>query len=360
MIVRKSKGTNSDKLFIITPQDADDLFILRRTITKGDKVIGETTRVIKNEKEHSRPDKGERIKVRIGIIVEKLNLDKSVDRLRVSGTISMSDNEMVPRGSFHSFNIKIRDTVTIEKSQSWREAEIKRLTNSGNTVYLLLAIDNQEAALCIVSGTTIKTLPNIYSGQSGKRYQQSSKIVASNTEQYFNEIEKMMVVICLDNENISEIIIFGPGETKRKFYNFALNNKIFKNKMRIVEGVDVAGEDGIHVFLRSQVIKEVMKSSKISQVVSIIEEIMRAINKSEKKFALGFNDVKYASNINAIESVIFSDNVFNYVSEDEVIDLLNSIESKNSTVYAVDSSTDIGLRVSSLGGIIALLRYAIL
>jgi protein pelota len=35
------------------------------------------------------------------------------------------------------------------------------------------------------------------------------------------------------------------------------------------------------------------------------------------------------------------------------------IESYGAKMFAVDSSTDIGLRVSSLGGIVALLRYAI-
>jgi protein pelota len=35
------------------------------------------------------------------------------------------------------------------------------------------------------------------------------------------------------------------------------------------------------------------------------------------------------------------------------------VERNSSKTYAVDSSTDMGLRVSSLGGIIALLRYPI-
>jgi len=45
------------------PEDSDYLIILRRVIKKGDKIIGETIRVIKQEKDFARPDKGVRIKI---------------------------------------------------------------------------------------------------------------------------------------------------------------------------------------------------------------------------------------------------------------------------------------------------------
>ena len=85
----------------VIPEDSDDLLNLRRIIKKDDKIIGDTTRVLKQDKDYSRPDKGERIKVRISIIVEKISLDDVLDRLRAGGTISESSNESVPHGSHH-------------------------------------------------------------------------------------------------------------------------------------------------------------------------------------------------------------------------------------------------------------------
>ncbi len=38
------------------PEDSDDLIILRRVIKKGDKIVGETVRVVKQEKDFARPD----------------------------------------------------------------------------------------------------------------------------------------------------------------------------------------------------------------------------------------------------------------------------------------------------------------
>jgi protein pelota len=164
----------------------------------------------------------------------------------------------------------------------------------------------------------------------------------------------------VESPNISEIIIFGPGETKRKFANSLTDNKVFaKDKVKLVDGIDISGEDGIYVFLRSLTMKDVLKSSKISQVVTILEEILRSINKSERRYAIGFKEIAYATEINAVDSLIFSDNIFNHIDEEKVMLLLNRLEENNSKIFAVDSSTDIGLRVSALGGIVAYLRYNI-
>ena len=97
----------------VLPEDSDDLLNLRRIIKENDKVIGDTTRVIKQDKDFARPDKGERIKVRIALTVEKISLDDVLDRLRISGTIVESSNESVPHGSHHSFILKVSDGITI-------------------------------------------------------------------------------------------------------------------------------------------------------------------------------------------------------------------------------------------------------
>ena len=57
--------------------------------------------------------------------------------------------------------------------------------------------------------------------------------------------------------------------------------------------------------------------------------------------------------------MVFSEKVIQDFDEQEIIDFLNDIESKGGQVYSVDSSTDIGLRVSGLGGIISILRFAV-
>ena len=86
---------------------------------------------------------------------------------------------------------------------------------------------------------------------------------------------------------------------------------------------------------------------------------MIQVNKGEQKYAMGFKEVSEAVKLKAVESLIFSNSVFKDSKEDDIINLLNSAETLGAKVYAVDSSTDIGWRVSALGGIVAILRYQI-
>ena len=361
MIIKEAKES-SGKAYFVIPEDADDLLTLRRIIQNGDYVFADTTRVIKKVKEFARPDKGERIKVRVSVRVESISLDDIVDRLRITGIITNTDNELVPRGIHHSLTVQVGDTITIDKNRKWNDVETNILKRSGNsTNFILVAIDAQEAAVAKISGTHLKIIPNIYSGQSGKRYQHAAKN-NPNIEIFFDDIAKTIqsMFSAAEENNSTIIIIFGPGETKRRFYNLLVEkHKLEKGKVSLIDGVDVAGEDGIFVFLRSPAIKEAMSSSKLATVSSILDEIMRLVHKGDAKYAMGMQEVSNAASIKAREYLVFSDSIFKTTDENDVVKLLNLLESQGAKSFAVDSSTDIGWRVSSLGGIVALLRYSI-
>jgi protein pelota len=353
MIV-KPTGTSNTAFFVI-PEDADDLFTLRRIIEKDDHIITDTTRVLKQVKEYGRPDKGERVKVRASIRVEQSELDAAVDRLRIAGIIIETDNEMVTKGTHHSLSVEPGDMITIDKGGRWQDVELKMLKSSGSSAsFILVAMDTQEAAVAKVSGTHVKVIPNIYSGQSGKRYQTKNN---PNIEVYFTEIAKTVSSVFGEND---KVIVFGPGETRRRFFNVLVGRQdIPKDRVQVVDGVDVAGEDGIFVFLRSPAMKDAMSSSKLASVSSMLDRMMLMVNKGEAKFAMGMQEVSQAAAMKAIEALAVSDSIFKTADEEQVVKLLNSIESCGAKTFAVDSSTDIGLRVSSLGGIVALLRYAV-
>jgi len=335
----------------VKPEDSDDLLNLRRIIKEEDKVIGDTTRVLKQDKDYSRPDKGERIKVRISLLVEKISLDDVLDRLRISGTISESSNESVPHGSHHSFILKINDGITISKKK-WLPIEKNLLESNNNQVgFVLVAIDTGDCGIAKLRGTHLEFIPNIYSGSSGKRYKTSF-----NIEKFFEQVQLAMSTVLKEGDLI---VIFGPGETKKRFSNFIQKSQnTQKYKIQVVDGIDSGGEDGIYIFTKSQSMKEIMSDSKLAKASSIIDEVMLLANKKSKKFTMGFDETFNANQIGAVESLVFSDKAIQD-NEQKMIDFLNDVESKGVKIYSVDSSTDIGLRVTGLGGIVSLLRYAV-
>ena len=340
-----------DNSISVIAEDSDDLLNLRRIIKVGDRLVGDTTRVIKQEKDYSRPDKGERVKIRIALTVEKISLDDVLDRLRVGGTITESSNESVPHGSHHSFILKIGDGITISK-KSWTSLEKKLLQSNQQTGFILVAIETSDCGIARLRGTHLQFIPNIYSGSGGKRYKTNYSI-----DKYFESIVGGISSIIQKNDTI---VLFGPGETKKKFANYMEKSKVIENHtIQTVEGIDSGGEDGIITFTKSESLQNIMSESKLAKVSSIIDEIMILANKKSNKFTMGFEETKKANDFGAIDSMVFSDRIIQTVDEQSVIDFLNDTESKGVKTYSVDSTTDIGLRVTGLGGIVSILRFPI-
>jgi len=341
-----------DNSISLIPEESDDLLILRRIIKTGDRIVGTTSRVIKQDKEYSRPDRGDRVKIRIALDVEKISLDNVLDRLRVTGKIAESNNESVPHGSHHSFLIKVNEGFNLIKKR-WEEIE-KKLIHSKEQKFgfLLIAIDTSDCGIGRLKGTHLELTPNIYSGASGKQYKSNF-----NIEKFFDIIQRAVFSSLKEGDTI---IIFGPGETKKKFSNYIQKTSVGqKHKIQVIEGIDSGGEDGIYTFTKSQSMKEIMSESKLAKVSSIIDEIMYRANKKSRKFTMGFEETKNANQFGAIDSLVFSEKIIQTEDEEKIIEFLNDAESKGVKAYSADSTTDIGLRVTGLGGIVSLLRFPV-
>jgi len=331
-------------------EEPDDLFVLRRIIKKEDKLVAGTTRAIRQEKEFARPDRGERIKIRVALSVEKVSIDDVVDRLKVHGTIIESDSESVQKGSHHSLTLKIGEPITLTKKK-WSDFEKKLIFDKKeNFGFLLIAIDTGDCGIGRLSGTHLKLMPNLYSGASGKRYK-----AKFNIETFFEDV---LEAISSSIREGDMIIIFGPGETRKRFCNYLLEAPIGKkHKIQVIEGIDSGGEDGIYTFIKSEAMKQAITSSKLAKVSHIIDEIMFLVNKKSNKFTMGFAETEKANEAGAVDSIIFSDKIFEKQDEDKIIEFLNQAESKGVEIFSVDATTDVGLRVSALGGIVSLLRF---
>ena len=112
----------------VKSEEPDDMVALRRAISVGDRIAGSTSREIKKERESIRPEKGQRVRIRISLESKKITLDGSLNRLRIVGTIVESDNESVVHGSHHSMQIAIEiyhDIIAC--ARSWRNSDLVAL-----------------------------------------------------------------------------------------------------------------------------------------------------------------------------------------------------------------------------------------
>ncbi len=128
-------------------ESPDDLWILRRLISPGDTVVTKSSRVSKREDEYSRPDRGERVKVTIALVVESVSLDSSIGRLRVRGRITEASDDSVSTAGSHSVSISPGFGLTLKK-QEWSPFDTAILDSAKTgRRFLLVAMDRREAGI---------------------------------------------------------------------------------------------------------------------------------------------------------------------------------------------------------------------
>ena len=250
--------------------------------------------------------------------------------------------------------VKLNDGIAISKKR-WNPFERKLLKSGGSQMgFVLIAIDTVDGGIARLRGTHLEFMPNIYSGSGGKRYK-----TAFNIERFFDNV--LLAVSSIFRKG-DTIVVFGPGETKKRFVNYMAKAQKAESgaKTITVEGIDTGGEDGIYIFTKSQMMQDIMSESKLAKASSIIDEVMILATKKSAKFTMGYKEaVPSKPDRWQLSRWLFSEKAIQENGEQAVMDFLNDAEAKGVRVYSVDSSTDVGLRVTGLGGIVSLLRYAV-
>lgn len=337
----------------VTPTSADDLWTLRRIIAAGDYIETDTRRVAKQKGEFQRPDKGERIKVRIVLEVERAGLDSQLDRLRISGKIRDVSTEFLAKGSFHSIIVTPNHRLTLRK-QRWSEVEKRLLSqpDERNTSFVIVAIDSREAGVGRVDGTHLQLYPSVQSGQSGKQYNEPKGIGAG----YFKRVEHLVQNIGIGEAGM--FFIAGPGLVKNQFSNYLTTEMGDNMVIRLLEGVDLSGEDGVYSALRSKNLRDVLEGSKLAKVLNLLEEAVKRLSTKNSSVSIGLKDCLKAAQDGSVEAVIISDKIFEgLVNEDLLVKFLNLVEKFGGESFMVDHTTDAGKQATALGGAVALLRY---
>ncbi len=335
----------------LTLESAEDLWNLRRLIEKGDVIVTRSSRVVKREDEYSRPDKGERVKVTIALSVEEVHLDSSIERIRVRGTIIEASDESITKSGSHAVTLSPGHAITIRK-RNWStlDTNLVRSQQSSSTRYVLVAADRREAGVGVLSGSHLTVLTTVESGLGGKMSDEQSP------QAYLSKVAGVVAQAATDGD---DIVVTGPGTFKNSVAN-RIRERVGRANVRVLEGLDETGADGVRDVPKNKGFQELAKGSVVVEMQRIVNEAIRRVSTGDMKVAYTLPRVKDAAIAGAVESCTVSDNVFSTgADEDELVGVMNSIETKGGKVYLADSSMEFGKQVSSFGGIIALLRYSI-
>jgi protein pelota len=334
-----------------TIESAEDLWTLRRLIAPGDIVVTRSSRVVKREDEFSRPDKGERVKVTLALAVEQVHLDSSIERIRVRGVITETSDETVNKAGSHSVTLSPGHSLTLRKAK-WGHLETKlvQASEASSKRFVLVALDRRDAGVGTLSGSHLSVLSTMESGLGGKMSQEQS------SGPYFSKVTNVVTQTFKEGD---QVVVAGPGNTKNALANL-LERELKSAQVKVLEGFDMTGSDGIRSMVKAQSFQEVARGSLLVEMQKLVAEVIRRISTGDQKVAYTLPRVKQAAEAGAVEACAVSDNVFaSGVDEDELVATLNAVEERGGAVHLADSSLEFGKQISSFGGIVALLRYSL-
>jgi protein pelota len=338
----------------VVPETLDDLWHLSHIIEKGDLVSSLTSRRIQDSTgERLRSDRGIKKTFFMGVRVDEISFHKYTGKLRATGTIEIGPEDLVPLGSYHTLDLKLKNSIKIQK-EKWSRWNIKRLKDSIKSSKkpsaLIVAIEDDTADIGIIRQYGIDYVGPIIGNVSGKR------IIQKNRKQAINDFFTELAEVIKGFKEVKAVILAGPGFSKGEFYDFMSQKYPEMAKISILESTGAGGRSGIAEVLKKGVIEKMATEGRIAYEIRMVEELLSEIGKNSKRVAYGKKEVNQAAKSGAAETLLVIDEL---VRERDIEELMDLTENMGGKVIIISSEHDGGKQLASLGGIAALLRYGL-
>lgn len=343
---RSLKGMGGE--IAVTAETLDDLWHLKYIIEKGDLVFALTKRKADTASDKLRPEKVEKVKVRLGIRVEELEFHKFANRLRIHGLIEHG----MDSGSYHTLNVEIGTNISIIKDR-WKNDQLLRIQDAEEAgkrpKVVIVTVEEGDADIGFVRHYGIEVYSHIR--------QSSGKRETGLRNEFFREIVEQLRHAVPEG---ASIVLAGPGFTKEDFLKYFHEAEPDMASRALTEDTSMIGMSGFQEVLRRGAVDRIMQESRIARESSLMEELIREISMGGKA-AYGFADVKNALEYGAIETLLIADETLREGREkgEDIDKLLMEVEQAQGKVVVFSTAFEPGEKLHKLGGIAALLRFKI-
>ncbi len=329
-VIRYSDANGTLKL---VPELFEDLYLLARIIGSGDKVTSSSYRRFRA----SEGDVGEQKEVVIELLVEKAEIDRSAQRLRITGKIvSGRPEEYIRLGSYHTLSIGGGDAITVWK-QEWKGyvlSMVKQAVADSKKQRLgVIAMDDEKASFAYVRGYGVDVVGEVYSRLSKRMKQKDyEKAVAD----YFTEIAKKA-----SDMRVDTIVFAGPGFTKDDFRKYVEDKGLELKKRTAYVAASDAERSGIREVIQGEAVSKLLESAKVKREFDLLNAFLAGLGFGASFF--GVDRVKEALGQYIAGSVLVNDSVINDAGIKEALDAAY-LQKVEITVFNSDDDAGVQLR----------------
>ncbi len=338
----------------LRPESVDDLWYLKSILEPGDAVYGVAYRRVRDE-ERTRADRGERVRMFLGIRVKQVEFSGYAMRLRVMGEVFSGPEDLISFGTHHTIEVKPGDTLTIQK-QRWRRWHLERLAEAERAArearVLIVAVEEGEAELALVRRYGVEYVARISASVAGKRY---AKQHEASARQFYAEVAKKVAEV-VEKEGVEGVILAGPGFWKDSLMEVMGERYPEVAKRCHTEGTGCGGRSAVQEVLRRRVIERILEESRISEETALVERFYQELARGGLA-AYGISEVSRAIDYGAVETLLISDTFLRKHPEaDRLIERAKGIRAK---VLIVSTEHEAGERLDAVGGLGAILRFRV-
>jgi len=223
-------------------------------------------------------------------------------------------------------------------------------------VFALICMDNNDAAIAVVKGSTMKTLAVLDSmvpgkmragGQSAARF---SRVRVGIMEAWYEEVARKANEVLLPIKELKGIIVGGPSQAKLSFLDEPALSGELKKKVLGALDIGYAGEDGLKELLDKS--EEILSQETIIIERKIIQDFFARLSRDDK-VTYGKNSVIDAINLGAVDKIL----VIESLDEELVDQIIELAKNFKTEVVLVSDKTPEGEQLKMMGGLGAFLRY---
>ena len=338
-------------------ENIDDLWHLHHVIESHDVLSGRTFRRVQSRGPEE--GRGEKRPMFLKIAVERTEYHEFANILRVTGPITEGPPD-ASLGSYHTFGLEEGSVFSLVKPGRWGKYHLERVQTATKLrkKVLVVIVEPGEATLALVHAYGVRMLATVATNLPSKRNDPDG--FTAKERDFYEDVVKAMAD-AIDSHEPSGTIIAGPGWAKDKLA--AVFRKERPDDRAHVEGIGSAGETGVNEVIKRGTVGKLYADSRVAMEMELIERLMSSISKEDDLATYGTDDVRYAIECGAVSHLLVTDEVFRHANAsgkgDELDALMEDTAQKRGDVVIVSSEHEGGRRLEGLGGIAALLRYAL-
>lgn len=346
----------SKRLVKLMPETKLDLLNLYRVISVGDIVYSDTTREVKKQRADGKVD-SERVKVTIGIELERKSLDPLMKRVRLLGRIAYVNAELDLIGKHHSLNVDVGSKLGIEAKGDFSRlkgfAEHYRKMG-GSKKLLCILLDDEQFTISSISDSGIEV---VHKGRMVSQSKERPEVHVKGIERVYAEIiETVERKLELDNP---ELVVLGNEIALDNFLKFLKRERkdVF-NRVKKVAHVSDGSMAGMQEALRNRILESVGENVKPVKDAELVESFIETMSKNSMNVAIGFEEVCKAAELNAIKEVIvLEDFIWANMDDERFQRIMDLVDKRCLNMHIVLTNTEAGDKIASLGKIVGILRY---